>query len=53
MGVIARAGVWLLETIFAFGLVGSIIVILLSGIEDIETALQKSELQSEEQQSAR
>ncbi|MFB3917645.1 MAG: hypothetical protein ACE14M_13000 [Terriglobales bacterium] len=41
MGVVVRAGIPVLETLFAVGCFGSAVVLLLSGIEDVRTALQK------------
>ena len=37
MGMLATFGVRLLEAMFAVGVAGSVIVLVLTGIEDIET----------------
>jgi hypothetical protein len=39
MGLLVTFGVRLLELIFAVGLAGSAVVLVLSGIEDIETLI--------------
>jgi hypothetical protein len=41
MGLIATIGVRLLEGMFALGAVGSMVVLILTGIEDVETLLGK------------
>jgi hypothetical protein len=41
MGLAATIGVRLLEGMFALGTVGSVLVLILTGIEDIETLLGK------------
>jgi len=35
----------ILETLFVIGIIGSAVVILMSGIEDVETILEPDELQ--------
>jgi hypothetical protein len=39
MGLLATIGVRVLEAMFAVGVVGSAIVLVLTGIEDVETLL--------------
>ena len=39
MGLLATIGVRVLEVMFAVGVVGSAIVLVLTGIEDVETLL--------------
>lgn len=34
----------ILETLFVIGVIGSVVVILMSGIEDVETILEPDEL---------
>jgi hypothetical protein len=41
MGLTATIGVRLLEGMFAVGAVGSLVVLILTGIEDVETLLGK------------
>ena len=41
MGLAVTIGVRLLEGMFALGTVGSVLVLILTGIEDIETLLGK------------
>ena len=41
MGLLATIAVRVLETMFAVGAIGSCIVLILTGIEDIETLLGK------------
>lgn len=43
MSVIVAAFVHLMETLFLIGIIGSAIVILMSGVEDIQTVLQPDE----------
>jgi hypothetical protein len=38
-----RLLILLLETLFAIGCVGSILVLILAGVEDVETVLSKDE----------
>lgn len=41
MGLIATIGVRLLEGLFTLGAAGSLLVLILTGIEDVETLLGK------------
>ncbi len=41
MEIIVKIGVHLLEFLFFAGCLGSLIVVIISGVEDIETILQK------------
>ncbi|MBZ5721245.1 MAG: hypothetical protein LAO03_12770 [Acidobacteriia bacterium] len=43
MGMLATIGVRLLEAMFAVGIVGSTIVLILTGIEDVETLFGSDE----------
>jgi hypothetical protein len=43
MDLLARIGIRILESMFAVGAVGSFVVLILSGIEDIETLLGSDE----------
>jgi hypothetical protein len=43
MGMLAAIGVRLLEVMFAVGAIGSAVVLVLTGIEDIETLLGSDE----------
>jgi len=43
MDWLIKVGIWVLEFLFFAGLIGSALVILLSGLEDIETILEKEE----------
>ena len=40
---VIRAGVWLLEAIFAFGMVGSALVVILAGVEDVREIFKQDE----------
>jgi hypothetical protein len=51
MSIFAKVAIEILEGIFTVGCVGSFLVILLSGIEDIETVFEK-ELDSSAQEDA-
>lgn len=41
MTALIKAGVWFLEAIFAFGVIGSALVLILTSIEDIRALRQK------------
>ena len=43
MGLLATAGVRMLEAMFIVGIAGSVIVLILTGIEDIETLFGSDE----------
>jgi len=40
MGVLATAGLRVLEAMFVLGWIGSIVVLILTGIEDVETLVE-------------
>ncbi len=44
------AGIRLLEAIFAFGIVGSALVVLLAGVEDVREMFKKETLQRDAQE---
>ena len=43
MNVLAILGIRILEVMFAAGWLGTLIVLMLTGIEDVETLLEKDE----------
>jgi len=43
MSLLATIGIRLLEVMFAAGWFGTVIVLMLTGIEDVETLLEKDE----------
>lgn len=45
MRFLVIAGIRLLEAIFAFGIIGSALVVLLAGVEDIREMFKKDEPQ--------
>jgi hypothetical protein len=45
MRFLVTFGIRLLEAIFAFGIIGSALVVLLAGVEDIREIFQKDETQ--------
>ena len=44
MHLIVHAGMVLLETLFFLGWIGSIVVVAISGVEDLETIFQKNDV---------
>ena len=48
MRFLVIAGIRLLEAIFAFGIIGSALVIILTGVEDVREVFKKDKPQREE-----
>ena len=43
MRSVIHIGIWVLEAIFAFGIIGSALVVILAGVEDVREIFKKDE----------